>query len=340
MSTKNKTLLKAVISVAALSLITILILNSRPSANAGGPTLPADEIVASETSETGTTKAAQTDAQDSSTDLQSNSSAAKENTATDIDSKRTVGLIMPVPMGSVSEASLHSVIAVSKHQAARLLRAAYEESDAEKLIYSYVQVPEGYYDVEEWIGDWTHLEAGGQEFFYFGCGICCLSNMYSTFYQTPVTPDVMFELTKANTDYYPDSGKGAVSWTQLKQMCVLFEIPSEVKQKPYDYSAFQYDVMTADTTMVLVCKDNDDKLWYYTKGHYVNLWEYDPVTDTVFVTDASGMFNRARVNLRDIYNALKTASDAQYMVAFRPVGQESTVVNATDTYAAIVNKAN
>ena len=33
----------------------------------------------------------------------------------------------------------------------------------------------------------------------------------------------------------------------------------------------------------------------------------------MFVTDSSSMFNRMRVQLEDIYNALKMASDAQYM---------------------------
>ena len=87
-----------------------------------------------------------------------------------------------------------------------------------------------------------------------------------------------------------------------------------LKTKPADYSQFQRDIHGAAAVIVLVSKDNDDKLWWYTNGHYVNLWEYDPATDSVFLSDPSGLFNRARVSLEDIYRALKTASNAQYMI--------------------------
>ena len=189
----------------------------------------------------------------------------------------------------------------------------YVESDSEKKIYSYLQVPEEFSKDPVWSGDWSSIEAGGQEFFYFGCGICCLSNMYSTCKEEPRTPDLFFYDARDNTDYNPDSGVGALTWYQLKELTKSFASEVKVKKKPSDYSKFQQDIEKADTAVVLVCKDNDDKLWWYTKGHYVNIWEYDPETDTVFVTDSSGLFNRTRVNLQDIYNALKTASDAQYM---------------------------
>ena len=189
----------------------------------------------------------------------------------------------------------------------------YRETPDEKKIYSYVQVPKDYYADERWIGDWTDIESGGQKFFYFGCGVCCLSNMISTLTPKVIAPDAMFELAKKQTDYNPDSGRGSLSWKQLRSICEQAGLSAEVKRKPDDIDVFRRDVENSDTTLVLVCKDNDDKLWFYTNGHYVNLWKYDPETDTVFVTDASGMFNRDRVQLEDIYNALKTRSDAQYM---------------------------
>lgn len=183
----------------------------------------------------------------------------------------------------------------------------------ENTIYSYVQVPEEYCHDERWTGDWVDIESGGQKFFYFGCGVCCLSNVYSTFCRIPITPDIMFKWAKKYTDYNPDSGRGALSWRQLKQMYERFGCVTETKHKPDDYTDYREDVKNSDTTMVLVCKYNDDKLWFYTMGHYVNLWNYDPKDETVFVTDSSGLFNRKRVKLIDVYNALKTSSDAQYM---------------------------
>ena len=189
----------------------------------------------------------------------------------------------------------------------------YVESSREKEIYSYLQVPEIYSQDPVWSGEWTYIESGGQQFFYFGCGICCLSNMCSTFSGAAVPPDVMFAKACEETDYNPESGIGALSWSQLKSLTDSFGVKAAVKKKPAEYSRFQEDVRAADTVLVLVCRDNDRKLWSYTRGHYVNLWEYDPETDTVFVTDSGGRFNRARVDLADIYRALKTASEAQYM---------------------------
>lgn len=183
----------------------------------------------------------------------------------------------------------------------------------ENKIYSYVQVPEEYCHDSKWTGDWIEIESGGQKFFYFGCGVCCLSNVCSTFYGVALTPDIMFERARKHTDYDPDSGRGALSWKQLRTIYERYGCVTETKRKPDDYADFREDVKNSDTTMVLVCKYNDDKLWFYTLGHYVNLWNYDPKDDTVFVTDSSGLFNRQRVKLRDVYNALKTSSDAQYM---------------------------
>ena len=192
-------------------------------------------------------------------------------------------------------------------------RKLYIESDTEKQIYSYVQVPQEYYHNKKWRGDWTDIEAGGQKFFFFGCGVCCLSNMISTLNGVDIKPDEMFALSKEQTNYNPDSGVGALSWKQLKSICEQAGLNADVRKKPDDIDTFRKDVADSDTTMVLVCKYDDDALWFYTNGHYVNLWEYDPATDTVFITDSSGMFNRKRVQMEDVYNALKTRSEAQYM---------------------------
>ncbi len=195
------------------------------------------------------------------------------------------------------------------------------ESEREFQIYSYIQAPgwyyEGYYHGDpKWAGDWCYIKAAGREFIYFGCGICCVSNIYSTFQAKPIPPDVVYYQAKEEVGYNPDSGVGAVSWEQLKGMCTKHGMEARLCTKPREYSDFQRDIWQSDAAIVLVSRYNDDKLWEYTTGHYVNLWEYDPETDTVFLSDASGEHNRARVSLRDIYNALKTASNAQYMIVF------------------------
>ena len=196
----------------------------------------------------------------------------------------------------------------------------YEEYKAwsRSYIYSYVQVPADYYEDEIWTGDWSEIEAGGQTLTWFGCGLCCLTNTYDTLVASSsetgvVTPATIYLWAKERASYNPESGTGALSWQQLKKMCQSFGLSAKIMKKTGDYSAFQRAVSQNDTTIALVCKDNDDKLWPYTNGHYISLWEYDEDTDTVFVTDSSGAHNRERVALEDIYRALKTSSKAQYL---------------------------
>jgi len=195
----------------------------------------------------------------------------------------------------------------------RIDKRPYEETKSEQKIYSYTQLPPHDTGKTRWSGAWYGLEEGGKLFANFGCGICCISNIYSTFVQRPVDPGQMLEIAKYYTSYNPAGKYGAIDWPQMKLLCQKLGMKAETKKKPQDYAEFQNDVMKADATVVLVCKDNDPGLWFYTNGHYVTLWEYDPEDDTLFVTDSSGLFNRERVFLKDVYDALKTRSSCQYM---------------------------
>ena len=200
----------------------------------------------------------------------------------------------------------------------------YEETAAEEKIFSYTQFSPEAYETTTWVnyrsanvpwnGDWAKIPAGGQEFMAFGCGICCLSNAVSTLTESVVDPEEMYYSTKKNTSYYPESGRGAVSWDIMKAMAGHYGLSMSLCRKPGDYAAFQKDVAAADNVIILVNGDNDRRLWWYTDGHYVGIWEYDPDMDTVFVTDPSTHFNRLRVPLTDIYHALKTGSNYQYAV--------------------------
>lgn len=204
----------------------------------------------------------------------------------------------------------------------------YTETEAEQKIFSYTQISPEDYETTTWVnyrksnaawnGDWAKIKAGGQEFMMFGCGICCLSNVVSTLTKEVVMPDKMYEKTRQNSAYHPESGKGAVSWASLQTMCRYYALNSKLCRKPASYDAFVKDVTTADTAIVLVDGANDRRLWWYTDGHYVGIWQYDPDTETAFVTDPSTHFNRQRVSLRDVYNALKTKSEYQYALISRP----------------------
>ncbi|MBQ7174873.1 MAG: hypothetical protein IJR62_05370 [Lachnospiraceae bacterium] len=205
-----------------------------------------------------------------------------------------------------------------------LLLRPYEEKEDEKSIYSYTQFYEEAYQMTTWVnkrvsaagwnGDWAKIQAAGREFMMFGCGVCCLSNSVSTLTDRVVDPEEMYYALKDQTNYYPESGVGAVSWEYLKSMCGYYGLNMDLRRKPSDYESFVKEIQASPTAIVLVDGNNDKRLWWYTDGHYVNIWKYDPATGTVFVTDPSTHFNRLRVKLADIYNALKTASSYQYGV--------------------------
>ena len=187
------------------------------------------------------------------------------------------------------------------------------ESPGEQRVYSFVQTTWKYYPDLRWTGPWSCIEAGGQKFFYFGCGICSLTNIYDTLTGDVISPTDMYQWCREYTDYDPDSGRGALSWGQISEMCRQLDLDAKIRKKPSDYETFRSAVAKSETTLALVCKWNDKTLWSNTEGHYVTLWEYDEPSDTVFVADSSGLHNRHRVNLKDVYKALKTSSQYQYM---------------------------
>ena len=209
-----------------------------------------------------------------------------------------------------------------------LLTRPYQETPEEEGIYSYTQFYDEAYQNSSWVnkrvsaagwnGEWGRIQAGGQEFMMFGCGVCCLSNIVSTMTGRVVDPEEMYYALKDQTNYYPESGRGAVSWEYLQTMCAYYGLSMELRRKPADYESFVNEIQSVRTAVILADGGNSRRLWWYTDGHYVNIWAYDPETGTVFVTDPSTHYNRQRVKLIDIYNILKTASNYQYAVVRDP----------------------
>lgn len=144
----------------------------------------------------------------------------------------------------------------------RLDDRPYIESKEEEKIYSYTQIPPQDSSKKKWAGEWYALEEGGKPFAHFGCGICCISNIYSTFTQRSVDPGRMLHIAKYYTSYNPSGKYGAIDWSQMKTLCNKLGMDAEYKRKPADYTKFQEDVANADATVVLVCKDDDPGLWF------------------------------------------------------------------------------
>ncbi len=181
----------------------------------------------------------------------------------------------------------------------------------EDKVYSFFQGPKCWEERREWSGKWGKEYHDGANFGAFGCGFCCMANIYSTMTEYKCTPIQMYERSKKVTLY---GGGGAISWGLMKQTMEDIGFQVDVGNKPSKYKEFKKIVAANPATLVLVSSYNDDSYWQNTPGHYVTLFLYDPETETALLTDSGDpTHNRQRVKLKMIYKALKTSSDFQYM---------------------------
>lgn len=134
--------------------------------------------------------------------------------------------------------------------------------------------------------------------------------MYSSLTPAECTPDEMYQWCKDYSDYY---GDGAISWEQVSFMARFFDFPGELVHTD-DYATFQADMASSRAMMILVSSYYENPLWSNLPGHYVTLWQYDPQTDTAFLTDSSRPNNnRTRVALSDVFMGLDVSDAYQYM---------------------------
>lgn len=183
--------------------------------------------------------------------------------------------------------------------------------DPEEKIYSFFQGPKCWKEQRVWSGKWGNEYYDGGNFGAFGCGFCCMANIYSTMTEYKCTPIQIYKHTKEVTSY---GGGGAVSWTWMRQTMTDLGFQVRLGEKPATYKEFETVVAGNPATLVLVSSYYDDSYWKNTPGHYVTLFLYDEDTKTVFLTDSGDPdHNRQRVKLKTIYKALKTGSEFQYM---------------------------
>lgn len=187
----------------------------------------------------------------------------------------------------------------------------------ENNIYSFFQTPHAWWQGKSWSGEWGEWEYAGKSFGNFGCGMCCMANVYDTLSPYEVSPWDMFEYAQVASSYSPSSAGTAISWDEIKSTLKSCGFDCELYYKPGSYEAFQQQIRECQSAIVLVSSVNDNTYWETTKGHYVTIWLYDEETDTVFLSDSGKIArNRQRIPLRYVYNALKTASNYQYMTIY------------------------
>ncbi|HBA96483.1 MAG TPA: hypothetical protein DCZ23_00080 [Lachnospiraceae bacterium] len=185
------------------------------------------------------------------------------------------------------------------------------EKNIEESIFTYLQGPKSWSEKRDWSGSWGSAFYDGSSFGAFGCGLCCLANVYSTVSSFQCTPADMYRFAKRNTEY---RGGGAIAWEYMDSVLASLGLQSVPRRKPDSYSDFKKQISEALCSIVLVSSDASKCYWQDTPGHYVTLFLYNKKDDTVFLADSGDPgHNRHWVELRKIYKSLKVTSEWQYL---------------------------
>ncbi len=184
----------------------------------------------------------------------------------------------------------------------------------EKEIYTFLQGPRSWGEGISWSGEWASFNIEGNPFGGFGCGLCCLANIYDTLSPYEVSPWDMCEYAMSVTDYAPDGRAGAIDWVYMKQTLEICGFTCGLYRKPDTYEEFKVQMEEMKSSIVLISSSEDDTYWQDMPGHYVNIWMYQDEDETVFLSEPGNPENnRSRIPLRYIYDALKTVSKYQYL---------------------------
>lgn len=178
-------------------------------------------------------------------------------------------------------------------------------------IFTYLQGPKSWSQRRDWSGSWGSEFYDGGSFGAFGCGLCCLANVYSTVSNFQCTPVDIYQFAKRNTGY---NGGGAIAWKYMDNILTSLGMQSSLRRKPDNYNEFKKQISEASCSIVLVSSDASKCYWTDTPGHYVTVFLYDKENDMVFLADSGDpSHNRQWVDLRKIYKSLKSASEWQYL---------------------------
>lgn len=182
-------------------------------------------------------------------------------------------------------------------------------------IYTFSQGPVAWEDKKTWSGQWGDMSVDGNRFGAFGCGFCCMANIYCTLTDYKASPIDVYKYAKETTNYTPSVGAAAIAWKYMEQVLEQMGMEVELKNKTLDIEDFKRDVERSEAMVVLVNSNEDDSFWKNTPGHYVTIWRYDEDTNTVLVGDSGDPDrNRQRIKLKTVYKALKMASEYQYLM--------------------------
>lgn len=183
--------------------------------------------------------------------------------------------------------------------------------DPTEKIASFLQGPKSWKEGRYWSGEWGVEFYDGGSFGGFGCGLCCMANIYCSLTDYRCSPLDIYSYAKKKTEY---GGGGAIDWGYMKETLACAGLTSDVWRKPGKYSVFQKMVKQSKACIVVVSSDDSECYWKDTPGHYVTLFLYDEKTDRVFLADSGNpKHNRQWVKLKKVYKSLKKSNKWQYL---------------------------
>ena len=106
-------------------------------------------------------------------------------------------------------------------------------------IYSFSQGPKAWKKKRKWSGSWGNLIVDGNAFGNFGCGFCCMANIYSTLTDYECSPVDMYSYAKEASNYMPRPGVGAIGWQPMQYTLETCGFSTTLHQKDINYEDFQ-----------------------------------------------------------------------------------------------------
>ncbi len=187
-----------------------------------------------------------------------------------------------------------------------------KKGSGEDSIYTFLQGPKSWTEQLTWSGEWGTLMFDGRYFGGFGCGLCCMANLYSSLTPYCCTPVHAYRYAKKETGY---AGGRAIDWGHMRHVLTLVGFTCSLENKPDTYRQFQKEIAACQGAVVLVSSKNSKCYWKNTSGHYVTVFLYDKAKDRIFLADSGNPdHNRKWVPLQKIYKSLKTESSWQYLL--------------------------
>ena len=185
------------------------------------------------------------------------------------------------------------------------------DSKLMKNTATFLQGPKGWKKKADWAGAWGDREYDGRRFAGFGCGLCVMANLYTSFTPYQCSPIDMYNYAKKVSFY---EGASAIDWPPIQMTLGKLGFTTDTGRKPKTYREFRDLIAESMGAMVVISSYYDDSYWKTTPGHYVTILGYDPEDETIFLGDSGDLtHNRSWIPLRTVYKAIKKSNRLHYL---------------------------